>query len=130
MKKFIFLLATLAYFASTSGATIYFHECMGKVIDVNFKPNERNECFNCGMHKNAAGDCCNDHVKVLKIQNDNQLPVSFLKNLQAPLIALPATFFISPDESIGGKNRSTPLSYTPPRSNELSYCILYCTFLI
>jgi hypothetical protein len=50
MKKFLFLILTLAYFTSTSGATIYFHQCMGKTIAWDLKANENNTCTKCGMH--------------------------------------------------------------------------------
>jgi hypothetical protein len=130
MKKFLFLILTLAYFTSTSGATIYFHQCMGKTIAWDLKANENNTCTKCGMHKDASGHCCNDQVKVLKIQNDHQLPIAFLKQIQVPVIALPVAGFKMPEPKLLSVINEDLFSFTPLRSNKINYCIFYCTFLI
>ncbi|MEO5650978.1 MAG: hypothetical protein ABIR03_13795 [Ginsengibacter sp.] len=130
MKKFLFLILTLAYFTSTSGATIYFHQCMGKTIAWDLKANENNDCGECGMHKNAPDPCCGDHVKVLKIQDGHQLPVAFLKQIQVPVMALPAVSFTLLEPQLLSAINETSLSITPLRSSKTNYCILYCTFLI
>lgn len=130
MKKFLLLIVTLAYFVSTSGATIYFHQCMGKVVAWDFHGDKEAKCDKCGMDKNAPNDCCNDEVKVLKVKSDQFLPSSFAKCLLFSDYALPATFFMV-------KKPVLPLlfpenkQYTSHfRSNETNYCVLYCTFLI
>ena len=130
MKKFLFLILTLAYFTSTSGATIYFHQCMGKTIAWDLKANENNTCTQCGMHKDASGHCCNDHVKVLKIQNDHQLPIAFLKQIQVPVMALPIVNFAVPEPNLLSAINKISLNLTSLRSNKPTYCILFCTFLI
>jgi hypothetical protein len=130
MKKFLFLILTLAYFTSTSGATIYFHQCMGKTIAWDLKANENNTCTKCGMHKDASGHCCNDQVKVLKIQDDHQLPIAFLKQIQVPIIALPVTSFVMPEPKLLSVTNEDSSSFTSLRSSKINYCILYCTFLI
>ena len=130
MKKFLFLILTLAYFTSTSGATIYFHQCMGKTIAWDLKANENNTCTKCGMHKDASGHCCEDHVKVLKIQDDHQLPIAFLKQIQVPIIALPVASFVMSEPKLLSVTNEDSSSFTSLRSSKINYCILYCTFLI
>jgi hypothetical protein len=103
---------------------------MGKTIAWDLKANENNTCTKCGMHKNAPDHCCNDHVKVLKIQDGHQLPIAFLKQLQVPIIALPVAGFAMPKPNLISAINETSLNLTPLRSSKLNYCILFCTFLI
>ncbi len=128
MKKFLILLLTFAYLASTSGATIYIHQCMGKTIAWDIKENEGSKCTKCGMHKNAPNDCCKDHVKVLKVQNDQNLTkINFERDFIPGL--LPQKFLSFSDRLVYNFKKNTQ-SYTPPLSSKTDYCILYCTFLI
>src|SRR5665647_700214 len=125
MKRFFVFILTLAYIASSSGATIYIHQCMGKTIAWDIIENEGNSCSKCGMHKNAAGDCCNDHVKVLKIHNDHNLPVAnYSKVLVPAILPTPGDAFLQP--SLFDAENKTIKSFTPLRSSTKSYCILYC----
>ncbi len=82
------------------------------------------------IHKNAPKDCCKDHVKVLKVQNDQNLPNAYFSKIILQN-ALPVDYFsFSSSVFINNKNKK-PESYTPSlRSSKISYCILYCTFLI
>ncbi len=130
MKKFILLIVSLAYLATSSGATIYIHECMGKRLQWDLKADESDKCAKCGMHKNERNDCCKDHVKVLKVQNDQQLPENFFKNIFSADAALPAAFYILPKQNFfSPRNKINHYKY-PPSGSKTSYCILYCTFLI
>jgi hypothetical protein len=103
---------------------------MGKTIAWDLKANENNTCTKCGMHKDASGHCCDDHVKVLKIQDDHQLPIAFLKQIQVPIIALPVTSFVMPEPKLLSVTNEDSSSFTSLRSSKINYCILYCTFLI
>lgn len=130
MKKFLLFILTLAYVASSSGATIYIHQCMGKTIAWDVIENEGNSCTKCGMHKNAPNDCCKDHVKVLKVQNDQNIPNAYHSNvvLQA---ALPVEYFNLLTPVLFTSDKKTAESYIPSgQSSKINYCILYCTFLI
>lgn len=130
MKKFLLLILTFAYLATSSGATIYIHQCMGKTVEWDLKSNESNKCDNCGMHKNAANDCCKEHVKVLKVHSDQQLPEAFFKNTLSINAVLPEPFYSILPFDFPGETIANPVSYTPLRSSKTNYCILYCTFLI
>lgn len=128
MKKIIVLILTFAYLASVSGATVYIHQCMGKTIAWDIIENEGNNCTKCGMHKNAPNDCCKDHVKILKVQNDQSLPKINFENF-LPYVSLIKEYnsFITPvSVSI---DKGLPQNYTLFRS-DTDYCIMYCTFLV
>lgn len=129
MKKFLLLILAFAYLATSSGATVYIHKCMGKTIEWDLKGDEGNKCAKCGMHKNAANDCCQDHVKMIKLQNEQNLPVTFFsKILSQSALPAPAYSFHS-IRLYSSENRSIE-SHTLTRSSKVNYCILYCTFLV
>lgn len=130
MKKFLLFILAVVYVASSSGATIYIHQCMGKTIAWDIVENEGNLCATCGMHKNAPNDCCKDHVKVLKIHNDQNLPNANFNKVTLQQ-ALPVDYFSFSSSVVTNGKNETDESYTPPlRSSKINYCILYCTFLI
>lgn len=127
MKKIIFFLLTLAYITATSGATVYLHECMGKVIDWNIR-DTGDKCANCGMHKNKANDCCKDIVKSYKLQSAHSIPVSDFHGFSFD-IASPEYF--SHDVKIFcNYSSSIPFYVSPPPRAGAGLCIFNCTFLI
>ena len=127
MKKFIFLILTLAYITSTSGATIYLHECMGKVIDWNLHANG-DKCEKCGMHKNNAGDCCKDIVKVYKLQTAHSLP-TFDFHLFS-LALTPSEYFQQDVKIFYIATFTQPYYVSPPPKAAVGLCIFNCTFLV
>ncbi len=129
MKKLLLLILTFAYLASSSGATVYMQQCMGKTIGWSLIEKDANKCEKCGMHNNAANDCCSSHIKVLKIRNDQTLPeVIFQKTCFASAF-LPKTFSLNTHDTLLETQTKIPESYTPLRS-KIDFCVLYCTFLM
>jgi hypothetical protein len=92
--------------------------------------NEGSSCTKCGMHKNAPTDCCKDHVTVLKVQNDQSLPNVYHAKVIGQSAILPASINFSSPILIGNAYQSDAYYTPPPRSSKISYCILYCNFLI
>ena len=129
MKKFILLIVTFAYLASTSGATVYIQQCMGKTIAWSLMEKEQNKCTKCGMHANAPSDCCKDHVKVLKVHNDQNLPESYFNKILLSNAALPVIFHTDFRYHFSTEKIETPENFPSPRSG-ISYRILFCSFLI
>jgi len=129
MKKFFLLILTFAYLASSTGATVYIHQCMGKIIAWDLNINSENCCANCGNNKDVPKKCCNDQVKVLKTNLDQNLPVNspskiILANAILPKIVYPD--FHRDFQNV--KHNSSEFSLFPRSS--INYCALYCTFLI
>ena len=113
--------------ASSSGATIYIHQCMGKTISWDIVEKEASKCTKCGMHKNAPGDCCNDHVKVLKLNNQNFTKIT-IDRIFTPALAPHETYtFLEP--AITAADIKGLQTYIPPNIRP-DLCIYYCVFLI
>jgi hypothetical protein len=129
MKKFILLILTFAYLASSSGATVYIQRCMGKTIAWSLIEKDGNKCEKCGMHKNTTNDCCSSHIKVLKVHNDQNLPQVFFQKLFLTNAFLPKTFDANKQDQFLEPKTKDPATFTPLRS-PINFCILYCTFLI
>ena len=129
MKKFFLLILTFAYLASSTGATIYIHQCMGKTIAWDLNINSKNSCGGCGINKNIPKKCCNDQVKVLKTDLDQNLPANYFSKIVLSYALLPKT--IPADFHFGFQNvkHDSFDRFIFPR-NKINYCILYCTFLI
>jgi hypothetical protein len=68
VKKFAAFILALLYFASTSGATIDMHYCMGKLVSWKISHQKHsNNCEKCGMIKSFHKGCCKDEISQLKV---------------------------------------------------------------
>jgi hypothetical protein len=86
MKKFISIIFFLAYFVSSTGATIQLHYCMNKLVSFSLSGKEKSECGKCGMEKKGHKGCCHDENKFLKIEKDHAVSVlsfDFAKRLSS-----------------------------------------------
>lgn len=130
MKKFILLIVSIAYFVSTSGASIHFHKCMGKIVSWDFHGEKSDTCDECGMHKNMAGNCCKDDVKVLKISNDQFLKVSVVNIFSLSDHVLPVSFFVMKAPIVRALSFQNKNIFPPLLSSSTNFSAMYCTFLI
>jgi len=72
MKKGIASILLILYIAFSSGVVISFHYCMDSFDSLQLGSSEFEICGKCGMHTADSGGCCNDEVKIFKIQDDQQ----------------------------------------------------------
>lgn len=86
MKKFIVTLLAVLYLGVSSGATVHFHYCMGRLVEWGFSVKKSDTCSKCGMHKQTAKKCCNEQSKQLKVDNAQQVSVSHIVFQQVPVI--------------------------------------------
>jgi hypothetical protein len=66
-KLFVTFLAVL-YLGVSSGATLHYQYCMGRLIKVSLWHGHTKKCTTCGMDRKerAAEKCCTDQHQVLK----------------------------------------------------------------
>ena len=128
MKKILLIILTFAYLTSTSGATIYFQQCMGKTIGWSILEKKTDKCDKCGMHDNSPKNCCTGNVKVLKVHNDQNLPKLYSANIFASFAILPATIYFSKDLYVRSQVERSSFSSRPPPN--VAFRVLYCTFII
>jgi len=68
MKKVITLILALFYLATSFGATVNMHYCMGEFVEISIGSKQSNICSGCGMLKkdDKGKDCCKNEHKQLK----------------------------------------------------------------
>lgn len=133
MKRFLAFILLFIYSATTVGATVELHYCMGKLSgwSLSWTEAKSKECSKCGMEKTEKSDkgCCHDESKLLKVQDDqkaNHLSLEIYKlPVAAPVISNHAVVC-----TITGINGVLPHSNAPPRSSGTDICIYNCTFRI
>ena len=130
MKKIIFLIATMAYMFSTTGATVYVHHCMGKVVDWDFTKNDVDKCDTCSMEKDATNDCCKDEVKVLKIEQADKHPETSANQLSFKDVILPIAYFSISQQDFTINKREFPPVTVALNETVSDLCVLYCTYQI
>jgi hypothetical protein len=115
MKKGIAAILLVLYVAFSSGVVISFHYCMNDFDSAQLGATQFEVCGKCGMHTDDAGGCCNDEVKIFKIQDDQQATnISFKFSTPGEIIAIiPVWNEVAPVNStyqLFLNNHSPPLS--------------------
>ena len=81
------------------------------------------------MHTNAPKDCCSDQVKVLKVHYDQNLPESYISKILLSNAVLPEIKYADFRYHFSAENIKNPENFSPP-PGKISFCILFCSFLI
>ena len=132
MKKAIISILAILYISTSTGATIHFHYCMGRLVNWKLGHKLSDRCGKCGMkinHQSLNNGCCKDEFKQIKNDKDQKLTTAALvlihpayilsSNFQSELLSI-NTLSVS---------ETYPVSNAPPRSLEPIY-IRNCVFLI
>ena len=132
MRKLIASIIAILYLTASSGASVYAHYCMDKLVGVNLVQSTTTSCENCGMEKSVGkkSDCCKDQHKLIKLDNDQkaneaafQLPVLLG---QAITITYADNYIVHYPSSVTEEH---PNSNSPPLSGR-SITTRHCVFLI
>lgn len=122
MKKFLVTILAIIYLATSTGATLHMHYCMGKIYSVDFI--KKDDCSKCGMKANNG--CCRDEFKVIKIKDHKVISdeISF-----APSFAvLNNNYYTVKPVFLTDTALSSTNNNSPPNSSGASICILNCVF--
>ena len=123
MKQVLATILAVLYLATSSGATVSIHYCMGQVVAKSMAKKE--ECGKCGMEK--KGGCCEDQVKVVKTQDNHSFQTADLSF--TPFIAvLQANYLTIPPASVCTLPVFPTHNNSPPAASGISICILHCVF--
>ena len=125
MKQVLATILAILYLATSSGATITIHYCMGEKVSQSLVKEDK--CGKCGMEKTTEG-CCEDKEQVIKTTQDSHSfhtpHISF-----APFVAVLQWSYI---DIISVSVYTTPALTThnnsPPGSSGSSLCIRNCVF--
>jgi len=115
MKKGIAAILLFLYVAFSTGVVISFHYCMDDFDSLQLGAVKAEVCGKCGMHATDSNGCCNDEVKIFKIQDDQQSSsISFkFSTPDAVITILPVwddASLIKSTHQLFSNNHSPPLS--------------------
>ena len=83
MKKITVVILLLCYLAASAGVIVNFHFCMDKLASARLYEKMAKKCGKCGMHIETPNGCCRDEVKIIKMDEDQKVTVSFSYSLPA-----------------------------------------------
>jgi hypothetical protein len=132
MKNFIVVILALVYFATTTGATLSLHYCMGKIAGWELGQNKAKTCGFCGMEKGEEKDngCCKDEQKFIKNDNDQKFVESASVTFHFPVVAETPFYPSYANVQPVSVKEQNPVSHAPPRYRGLPIYISNRIFLI
>ena len=115
MKKGIAAILLVLYVAFSCGVVISYHYCMDTYDSLRLGDSTSDYCGKCGMHTSESNGCCNDEIKIFKIQDDQQTAsISFkFSTPDAIVVQLPVwneALSITSAHQLFLNNHSPPLS--------------------
>jgi hypothetical protein len=127
MKKLLVIVLLLVYGSSSSGMTLHFHYCCGKLAKIDLEPIEKKDCK--GEHKELRRTlCCQSQSLELKLSDDQQFREwqqhDFKATSAEPCSIQIATASIHPDPA-----SSNPICNSPPLPSQALF-IYHCVFRI
>lgn len=132
MKRILLTILAIFYLGVSSGASVHFHYCMGKLVKWGLERPSAKVCDFCGMPVAASKkkSCCKDveqQVKVEKSQKANQTVYKF-DQLSAAI--LQPELFNNYLVQIPVKITREALSNAPPDGQPIPVYIRNCTYRI
>lgn len=128
MKKGIASILFIFYFAFSSGVVINLHYCMNKLDSSKLGAAKSDVCGKCGMHTDDSNGCCHDVVKVIKIQDDQQVSSINVKFTAPDITGI--VYSNNIDQLINNNGNSLRFAnHSPPHNKQDTY-LVNCVFRI
>ena len=131
MKRLIFLIWSLIYLSTSTGANVHLHYCMGQIASWGLWQKDDKECDKCGMKKDGMKDgCCNDEYQYVKLKVD-QKPLEKITSDFFPFLIYNTTHYnIDFSPILNSINYPTRLNNSTLRSWRVPLYLRNCLFLI
>jgi len=129
-KLFITFLAVL-YLGASSGATLHYKYCMGRLVKITLSHEQTKKCHSCGMNYKgkAAKKCCTDKHQQLKSENSSSPGTGQVKLGTSAFFLLPKPFqYVAYDCTPMAIDY--PVSLSPPLVSDVPVFLRNCTFRI
>lgn len=123
MKQVLTTILAILYLATSSGAAVTVHYCMGKIVAETVA--EKKACGKCGMEK--KGGCCEDKVKVVKTQDSHSFQTTGIAFM--PFVAVLGSNYIDVIPAFAFPALVlTTHNNSPPAFSGISLFIRNCVF--
>lgn len=132
MKKFITAIVAVICLATSTGATLRFHYCMGELVGWGFGNKEAKHCAGCGMTKEETDSkgCCKDEDKFIKNTSDQKSTETTYPTLNLFTVIQPSVLFDVNCLLRTAVSKKKPFSNAPLRRCGTPVYIINCVFLI
>ena len=133
MRKFLFTILAFTYLVATTGATVHFHYCMGRLAGTGLFEQDGGHCSLCGMEKKENDDngCCKDKKETLKISVDQKISGETVFHFEQPFTVAEAVFTGFQPRLLSLQDEKVPpVSHAPPRSPQVPSYLMHCHFSI
>lgn len=137
MKRVLATILAFVYLSTSTGATLHFHYCMGKLVSWGLQDHESKRCELCGMSKQQApkdsfhkkNNCCKDEHAQMKTASDQkttQTEWQFAKS-----VAEASTLQqLVPCMLVSSPAIRQPVANAPPLHDKVPVFLLHCHFRI
>lgn len=138
MKKFLTTILALVYLATSTGATVHLHYCMGQLFSWSLVDKDSKSCGECGVPKNnkdghciAFKDgCCKDKHAHVQLDKDQKTSETAYKFLDVSFAALPAPVTSLSALYVPSYIAGYPTANAPPEPDKVPLFLRNCTFRI
>ncbi|MFD2873736.1 hypothetical protein ACFS5N_14720 [Mucilaginibacter ximonensis] len=130
-KLFITFLAVL-YLGVSSGATLHYQFCMGRLVKVSLWHSHTEKCHTCGMDlkSKSTKKCCTDKHQQLKSDKSGSVTYSQLILGTSPIVLPSVPFFGSLSYHAVSLTVQYPASKAPPSVPAVPVFLRNCVFRI
>lgn len=133
MKKILFTILAFFYLGVSSGATVHFHYCMGKLVNWGLTQAQKDSCELCGMSKKEIKEnsCCKDDFKQAKIDNSKK-SIPPVYQFKPAIVVLTNHIFKYDPQQVILSNLAIPSAYSnaPPEKEHIAIFVRNCTYRI
>jgi len=131
MKRAFATILAVFYLASSIGATINLHYCMGEFVSFSLFGEETGKCGKCGMDHHPQGNGCCKDVPIVIESNDQHLPGQISHDILTSFIPIIHTIHYPCNESLTTQTIEPAVSaaHSPP-FKDLPAFIRFHSFLI
>jgi len=134
LKKLLVSILAIFYIASSTGATVHMHYCMGKLVNLELNGDGADKCNKCAEteeNSSCSKDCCEAAQKTVKLQHDQKAAETLLASFSAAQVHQPSLYFsFNDNSSLVTFSGNDALSHAPPLRGKTSLTILYRHFRI
>lgn len=116
MKRAFATILAVFYLASSIGATVNLHYCMGEFVSFSLFGEQTGKCGKCGMETHSEDNGCCKNVQVIVEPNEDHLPGQAHQDFTTSFITLIHPVCFS-DDALIVKQHSDPeikTAHSPP----------------
>ncbi|PYF74957.1 HYC_CC_PP family protein [Pedobacter nutrimenti] len=131
MKRTLLTILAIFYLGTSSGMTVHFHYCMGKLVEWSLSQPDQSICGFCKTPKKTSGkSCCKDDYKQAKIDKAQKTAASVYQFKQIACLDLNTNLRNAEYVALPIQTGKAALSNAPPLTGDIPIFIRNCNYRI